>query len=126
MRIKLDENLPERLVSVLTELGHDIDTASQEGLKGANDSRVWAAAQAAGRFLITKDLDFSDARRFVPGTHAGLLILRLADDRSRAVSERLTWVFTNLETDPWRGCLVVVSDLKVRVRRHQASPRGQT
>ncbi len=119
MRIKLDENLPERLVSVQNQLGHDIDTAIQEGLKGENDARVWAAAQAAGRFLITKDLDFSEARRFVPGTHAGLLILCLADDRSRAVSERLTWVFTNLETDSWRGCLVVVSDLKVRVRRPQ-------
>jgi len=26
MRIKLDENLPTRLVSMLAELGHDVDT----------------------------------------------------------------------------------------------------
>ncbi len=119
MRIKLHEDLPQRLVSVLIELGVERDNGHPERLKGENDARAWAAAQAAGRSLITEDPNFSDARRFVPGTHAGLLILRLADDGSRAVSERLTWVFTNLETDSWRGCLAVVSDLKVRVRRPQ-------
>jgi len=30
MRIKLDENLPVRLVSVLTELGHDVDTVPSQ------------------------------------------------------------------------------------------------
>ena len=28
MRIKLDENLPAQLVTVLTELGHDVDTVA--------------------------------------------------------------------------------------------------
>ena len=34
------------------------------------------AAQSDGRFLITQDLDFSDAREYVPGTHHGLLRVR--------------------------------------------------
>jgi predicted nuclease of predicted toxin-antitoxin system len=61
MRVKLDENLPVRLVSILVELGHDVDTVVGEGLKGSKDDDLWPAVQAAERFLITKDLGFSDA-----------------------------------------------------------------
>jgi len=60
MLIKLDEHLPHRLIAVLSALGHDVDTVGSEGLQGAEDDSVWAAAQSAGRFLITQDLDFSD------------------------------------------------------------------
>ena len=77
MKIKLDENLPDRLVTVFTGLGHDVDTIHAEHLIGRADSDVWSAVQAAQRFLITQDLDFSDMPRFTPGTHAGLLLVRL-------------------------------------------------
>jgi predicted nuclease of predicted toxin-antitoxin system len=77
VKIKLDENLPRQLVPLLTKLGHDVDTVPDERLTGRDDTAVWAAAQAAGRFLVTQDLDFSDARTYVPGTHHGLLLVRL-------------------------------------------------
>jgi predicted nuclease of predicted toxin-antitoxin system len=41
------------------------------------DCEVWEAAQRDERFLITQDLDFSDVRRFVPGSHRGILLVRL-------------------------------------------------
>ena len=69
MKLKLDENLPVSLASRLRVLDHDVDTVRDEGLTGHDDSAVWAAAQEAGRFLVTQDLDFSDVRRFAPGTH---------------------------------------------------------
>ena len=72
MRIKLDENLPVRLVDVLSDLGHDVDSVPMEGLSGKPDEAVWAAARNEGRFLVTQDLDFSDLRRFSPGTHDGV------------------------------------------------------
>jgi predicted nuclease of predicted toxin-antitoxin system len=77
VRLKLDENLPRQLVPILTDLGHDVDTVPDEHLAGQDDDAVWAAAQAARRFLVTQDLDFSDARRYAPGAHHGLLPIRL-------------------------------------------------
>jgi len=78
VKTKLDENLPERLVAELAALEHDVDTARAEHLAGRPDNEIWQAAQAVDRFLITQDLDFSDVRRYVPGTHGGLLLVRLA------------------------------------------------
>jgi predicted nuclease of predicted toxin-antitoxin system len=72
VKLKLDENLPHRLVQALTRLGHDVDTVFDERLTRHDDSEVWAAAQRYARFLVTQDLDFSDARRYAPGTHHGL------------------------------------------------------
>ena len=117
MKIKLDENLPKRLVSELIQLGHDVDTVGAEQLAGQADERVWRAAQSEARFLITQDLDFSDMRLYTPGTHAGLLLVRLAHPGRNALAERVAAFFLTEPVDQWRGCLVVATDHKLRVRR---------
>jgi len=117
VNIKLDENLPERLVAELQSLGHDVDTVRAEHLAGRDDNEVWRAAQSVDRFLITQDLDFSDVRRYTPGTHAGLLLVRLAQPGRDALVARVTLLFATEPVDHWRGCLVVATEHKVRVRR---------
>jgi predicted nuclease of predicted toxin-antitoxin system len=117
VRIKLDENLPDRLVPVLTALGHDVDTVHGEQLTGRTDPDVWTAAQSTQRFLVTQDIDFSDVRRYTPGTHAGLLLLRLPRPGRNAVLERVTRLFRTEQIETWAGCLVVATDQKVRIRR---------
>ena len=92
MKVKLDQNLPGRLVREL-------------------------AAQSAGRFLITQDLDFSDVRRYTPGTHLGLLLVRLSQPGRGALVARVALLFEAENVDAWKGCLVVATDHKVRVKR---------
>jgi predicted nuclease of predicted toxin-antitoxin system len=117
MKLKLDENLPATLAERLGALGHDADTVPQEQLAGTSDQTVWAAAQAAGRFLITQDLDFSDLRQFEPGTHHGLMLVRLAAPSRKRLAERVGGIFETEQVEVWARCFVVVTDLKVRVRR---------
>jgi len=73
VRLKLDENLGQRLRLVLAEHHQDVDTVVDEGLGGADDDAVAAAAKREGRMLLTLDLDFSDIARFAPGTHPGIV-----------------------------------------------------
>ena len=109
MKIKLDENLPSRLVDVLSALRHEVDTVPDEGMAGQDDTLVWRAAQDAGRFLITQDLDFSDARSFAPGTHHGILLIRLPQPGRAALSERVGRLFREEDVDSWAGCLVTAT-----------------
>ena len=90
-----------------------------EHLSGKDDDEIWQATQACGRFLITQDLDFSDMRRFVPGTHAGLLLVRLAQPGREALTFRIGTLFATEDIDQWHGCVVVATDHKVRIRRPQ-------
>jgi predicted nuclease of predicted toxin-antitoxin system len=117
MRIKLDENLPAGLVEVLAELGQDVDSVPLEAHTGQPDAKVWDAAQNAQRFLVTQDLDFSDVRRFAPGTHHGILLVRLSNPSRRHLIERIRGVFTAETVETWRQCFVVVTDLKIRIQR---------
>jgi predicted nuclease of predicted toxin-antitoxin system len=117
MRLKLDENLPESLVSTLTALSYDVDNVRLEGLVGRSDPDIWQAAQASGRFLVTQDLDFSDVRKYAPGTHHGLLLLRVRLPGRQALAMRLSEVFQSEDVEGWARCFVLVTDRKVRVHR---------
>lgn len=117
MKIKLDENLPGRLVAALANLGHDVDTVVFERLAGQHDHAVWQAAQGANRFLITQDLDFSDIRRYTPGTHRGLLLVRLRFPGRTALFDRIQSLFAAEDVSEWTGCLIVATERKLRIRR---------
>ena len=117
MKLKLDENLPESLLSELSALGHDVDNARIEGLSGRADMELWNAAQSAQRVLITQDLDFSDIRRFAPGTHCGLVLVRLRLPGRTALTRRIREVFATEQVATWQRSFILVTDLKVRVHR---------
>ena len=120
MRIKLDENLPASLAVALSLRGHDADTVPDEGIAGRDDGVVWRTAQAAERFLITQDLDFSDIRRYRPGTHHGLLLVRLQNPSAAALRRHVGALFETEDARDWSGCFVVTTEHKLRVRRPNA------
>ena len=115
MRIKLDEIIPARAVERLRSLGHDTDTVLEEGLGGRSDQDIWAAAQSEGRFLITQDLDFSDARRFAPGTHHWVMLVRIPEDEQSRLPEHLARWFSTEDWASWAGAFVVATPHKLRV-----------
>ena len=117
MKIKLDENRPASLVDVLNAFGHDVDTAWDEGLAGRDDATIFGAAQSDGRFLITQDLDFSDVRQFLPGTHHGPLLIRLRSPGRLALSRRIKSLFQTEDVEAWRRCFLVATDTKIRIRK---------
>ncbi len=117
MKVKLDENIPLRLISVLATAGHEVDTVASEGLRGRPDADVWRAAHGGDRLLITQDLDFSDLRKFKPGTHAGLLLVRLREPGANAIVDRIRAVIEEEGLDSFARCFVVLTDRKLRIRR---------
>jgi predicted nuclease of predicted toxin-antitoxin system len=116
MKIKLDENLPEALLQRLAKLGHKTDNVRLEGVNGRPDPDVWRAAQNAGRFFITQDLDFSDIRQFAPGTHHGLMLVRLRAPGRLALTARISEAFEFGNAEKWSRCFVLLTDHKLRVR----------
>jgi hypothetical protein len=75
------------------------------------------AAQAGRRFLVTQDLDFSDVRKYTPGTHHGLLLVRLPEPGRTALFERVATLFRTEVVNSWAGCMVTATPHTVRVRR---------
>ncbi len=82
MKIKLDENLPVRLVPMLQRQGRDVDTVPEEHLSGRPDADIWRAVCAEGRFLITQDMDFLTPANLRP---ARMRVYCLSDYANRAL-----------------------------------------
>ena len=118
MKAKLDENIPVSLVEVLTLLGHDVQTVIGQGLTGRTDREIWTQCQLEDRLLITQDLDFSDSRKFQPGRHAGIVLVRLQNPGRIALSNLVSSIFRNHDIESWKGCFVVLSETKIRIRRN--------
>jgi predicted nuclease of predicted toxin-antitoxin system len=120
MKIKLDENLPLRLATLLKNLGHDVHTLHDELLLGHADKEIWETAQKESRFLITQDLDFSDLRQFAPGSHHGILLVRLRSPNRRDLVERIGEMFQKENVGEWGGCFVVATERKIRVLKPES------
>jgi predicted nuclease of predicted toxin-antitoxin system len=64
MRLKLDENIDERLVVLLRDAGHDASTVREQDLRGTVDPDLYNHIVSDGRVLVTLDLDFSNVLRY--------------------------------------------------------------
>jgi predicted nuclease of predicted toxin-antitoxin system len=121
MRLKLDENMPSLVARLLRVQGHDVHTAGDENLLGANDSDVWRAAQAEGRAVITMDLDYGLLAETTSG-HFGLAILRLDDPRAPVITAIATRVTTIVPADAWRGRTIIADEQRLRFRPPVVDP----
>jgi predicted nuclease of predicted toxin-antitoxin system len=114
-----------RLSRALASRGHDADTIFAEGLRGCDDLNVWSAIQAAARLLVTRDLRFSDVRSFPPGTHHGVLLVRLRDPGRESLYECVLQVSSTSDVETWKGCLVVLTERKLRIRKPPPRAAGR-
>lgn len=77
MRFLLDQNLRVQTKRFLQQLGHDvIDTRDLE-LERATDQEIMDVARSQNRIVITYNSDFADIRDFPPGSHPGVIRLRI-------------------------------------------------
>jgi len=112
----VDENLPEQIAELFNAHGHDALTVGNQGWQGMADDELWRRIQGEGRWLITADKEFGDIRRYPPGSHAGILLLRPSKE-SRADYLRLAAIVpTQIKLDEINGAIVVVTERGIRVR----------
>lgn len=117
MKVKLDENLPSSATDIVTAAGFDVDTVPGEGLAGAADDDVVAAATAADRLLITLDRGLGDVRRHPPGSHPGIVVLRLPDQSAPAIRSTLEELLAAHDLEALRRTVTVVERGLLRVGR---------
>lgn len=118
MRIKLDENLPAALGEMLRVAGHSVATVADEGLVGADD-RILQSATSEARLVMTFDLDFADIRRYPIGSHAGIVVLRLQDQRWAMLKGPAQRLIESGLLDRLQGGLAIVDESRVRIRTRQ-------
>ncbi len=115
MRFKLDENLDPRLVPLVEQGGHDVDSVRSEGLSGGSDDVIYDACVRAGRILITLDLDFSNPLRFPPTPTPGIIIVRPPRPILAQIQATLAGALPDLQRRSLGGKLWIVEPGRIRL-----------
>jgi predicted nuclease of predicted toxin-antitoxin system len=116
MKVKVDENLPAGLAELLRAANHDVATVPEEALGGAKDPILRAAVTKEDRLLMTFDVGFGDIRKYPLGSHAGIVVFRLTDQRWRAMEEPARRFLESGLLERLRGGLAVVTESRIRTR----------
>jgi len=117
VKIKLDENLSREHRELLSKYGHDAATVHDEKLQGSSDNNLWREVCKEGRFLLTLDVGFADARRIAAKSHPGILLIRTSRKGSKNIAGIIRRVFEEISPEEMQGCIVVADDSKTRIRR---------
>lgn len=117
MRVKLDENVSASALVPLFEAGVDVNTVADESLVGADDPAVLGAASREGRVVVTMDRGFGDVRAYPPGSHGGIVVLRMDQQAPRRIAEAVSQLVATVELADLAGCVSVWRDGELRVRR---------
>ncbi len=116
MKFKIDENLPVELRGLLRAHGHDAATVLDQSHGGRPDQFIFEVCKREDRAIMTLDTDFGDIRSYPPGSHAGIVLVRVACQDKAGVLRAVEGALPLLRTEPLAGRLWVVEETTVRIR----------
>jgi len=113
--VKLDENVPDSVATLLQQAGHDVALARDQNLAGAPDDRLLVVASSEGRALVTLDRDFTNILNHPPATTAGIVVIRLQAQTLPRIREVATSLAARLTEESAKGRLWVIDESRLRI-----------
>lgn len=117
MKIKIDEDLPKAVSEMVRRQIQDTTTVVGEMLSGTLEPDLWKIIQKEERFLITGDKAFANIRRYQPGTHFGVLLLRPEENGIPQLKLLISEVLKSWVLEDLTGCIAVATPGRLRIRR---------
>jgi predicted nuclease of predicted toxin-antitoxin system len=94
LKLKLDENIDTRVVTLLRLAGHDVATVPGQGLMSAPDEEVIEVCHSEERCLVTCDRGFGNRVKYNPSNYSGIVIIRLPSRYTFADWQQAIEIFT--------------------------------
>lgn len=117
MRAKLDEGLSRLVGEPLEAAGHTVLTVREQGWGGLKDPMLWPNIVYEGVFFVTPDKGFGDIRRYPPGSHPGILVLRPDNESILEYRSLVAQVVAQYRIESLAGCTIVATPRRIRIRR---------
>jgi predicted nuclease of predicted toxin-antitoxin system len=116
--IVVDEDMHRSVAEPLKQLGYRVLDIRDHGLRGAQDTEVFAFAQRNEAALLTGDLGFSNIAKFPPGSHHGIIVARYPTVMStQTINREIFKSLMDIEGEEIKGSIIVLSPGQIRIRR---------
>jgi predicted nuclease of predicted toxin-antitoxin system len=101
----------------LRQAWHATEDVRDVGLRGRSDQEIFDYAQVQGAILITADKGFANILHFPPGTHAGIVVVRVPNELpTQKVNQELLRGLADLKGEELSGLLVIIEVGRTRIR----------
>lgn len=116
IKILSDENISPKVVTFLRENGLDILDVKEQGWLGKEDHELLNNAYRSKRFVLTHDSDFGTLAIHEGKNFHGIIYIRLKNCHPHNVI-KMCHQLLDLKTDLTPGTLIVVEELRLRIRK---------
>ena len=111
-RFLLDENVPKSVYRFLRDIGYYVEYVP----KSSTDNEVIRIAREKDLILLTRDSDFADEIAYPPGSHPGIIVLKIHPSLPKIIVDKLAEVLQyNLEIN---GKIIVIYNDRVEIIGH--------
>jgi len=118
VKFLIDANLPYSSKILLESMGFDASHVKDVGLTNALDDEIFLFAQKNECIIITRDLDFSNIIKFVPGKYYGIIVMRVSYVlNSEQINNVLKEFFEKVDLGEIKKALVILEGERYRLRK---------
>jgi len=116
----IDEDIARSTGILLADAGHEIIDIRDQGLRGAEDERIFRFAQSKKAILLSGDVGFGNLRKFPLGRHHGILIVHFPNELPvQEINRQLIQALNQLKDTDLSKNLTIIEPGKIRIRRHK-------
>ena len=115
IRFLLDENILYALIDLLQKRGFDVQHLKKIGKQGIKNGEVYEIAENEKSWIVTRDADFQNLRKFYSYNAAGIVLFKLRRSKTEHLLNAMTRLLDK-QKDKFAGKkLIIVEDYEVKI-----------
>jgi|SRR3989344_2852618 len=108
MKFLADVNIPQSLITSLTQLGHDVLDIKKQDLK-IKDVEIFRLAKLQDRIILTRDKDFIVLSQY-PKYQVATIAIRLKIQTPQHIKEHLVQLLKNQDERILKNSLTIIKE----------------
>lgn len=115
MKFLLDENIPYALIGLLQERGFDVQHLKRMGKQGIKNGEVYEIAENEKSWIVTRDADFQNLRKFHSYNVAGIILFKLTRSKTDYLLNAMIALLGKHKDKFASKNLIIVEDYGVKI-----------
>jgi predicted nuclease of predicted toxin-antitoxin system len=115
VKFLLDENIPYALIDLFQRRGFDVQHLKKMGKQGIKNGEVYEIAQNEGSWIVTRDADFQNLRKFYSYNIVGIVLFKLTRSKTEHLLNAMIRLLDKQKDKLAGKNLIIVEDYEVKI-----------